>query len=157
MKLITKRKLIIATVIFSGGLIALYGIAYKLGNTTVSYYDSVEYSTIDNIDISPCEANKLTSNQAIEFVFTKPFTSLSNYENAEIVKKVAINNGTANLSLLPGKYGLYAEFKNGDKQLYNDLILENPKNDSPRGGQGPWYIVVGPLKNSFSFRTSIAC
>ncbi len=159
MKRLTKRNVLLSITALLGIVVILSVSSYLIGNTTVGYYDGVEQSSdgYGVLGIGPCEADKLTTNQNIRFVFTKPFKTLDSFEDAEILKKVNISNGKVNLSLLPGKYGLYAELENGKKELYGDLILGNPKNDRPRNEQGPWYVIINPLRNNLSFRSSIPC
>lgn len=141
------------------GIIVLCIVFYTIGNVKVRYYDEVntQGSSDSFMGFGPCEANKLSNNNDVAFVFTEPFTSLDDFEEAKVVKKVNIDNGTGKISLIPGKYGLYLEFDNGNKRLYNDLTLGNPKNNFPRNEQGPWYVLVNPLNNNFDFRESSPC
>lgn len=153
-----KKMLLIVIALVLIGTIVLSIIFYAFGNVKVRYLEGVysEESEGSFVGFGPCEANKLSDKNVI-FVFTEPFTTLDDFEDAKIIKKVDANNGTGKSSLVPGKYGLYLEFENGDKRLYNDLSLENPKNDKPRNKQGPWYVLVNPLNNTFDFRESLPC
>jgi hypothetical protein len=95
-------------------------------------------------DTSPDE---LLVNEEFTVVFTEPFASLERWQEAKEVKRIATTSGVATIDLSAGKYGVYYIY-NGQSVLYSDLTLENPKNDTPRDKQGPWYIKVNPLQKT---------
>lgn len=139
-------------------LIAYVLVFGRPGNVTISYYDSIKADEgTGYYSMGPCKTNKLSENNNIKFVFTEPFSHLYEFKSAAIKKTVPIDQGKATTSLLPGKYGLYLEFKDGTKQLYNDLTLGNARNDQPRDEQGPWYVKINPPKNDFDFKVTIPC
>jgi len=80
-------------------------------------------------------------------VFTEPFKSLENWHDSKELKEVSTTTGEAKLDLSAGKYGVYYIYK-GQKTLYGDLTLDNPRNDIQRDKQGPWYIKVNNLQRT---------
>jgi len=132
---------------------------YRTGNVKVNYFDRVtsEENNESFIGFGPCEANKLSDKSDIVFVFTEPFKSLEEYEEAKIITKVSTKSGSGDATISPGKYGLYLEFENGSKRLYDDLTLGDPKNNVPRNLQGPWYVLVNPINNYFDYKVSFPC
>lgn len=95
-------------------------------------------------DTSPGE---LLVNEEFTVVFTEPFASLGKWQEAKEVKRITTTSGVATIDLPAGKYGVYYIYK-GQSVLYSDLTLENPKNDTLRDKQGPWYIKVNPLQKT---------
>lgn len=77
-------------------------------------------------------------------VFTQPFLNLENWEQASEVKRIDIVDGKASINLKPGRYGLYYVY-NGQKVLYGDLQLANPRNDVIRDKQGPWFVNINEI------------
>jgi hypothetical protein len=95
---------------------------------------------------------EILKNEEFTVVFTEPFPSLERWHESKLLKEITFNNGEANVNLDPGKYGVYYIY-NGQKQLYGDLKLENPRTDIQRDKQGPWYVEVkrfGETKLKFS-------
>lgn len=90
---------------------------------------------------------KILEGEQFTIVFTEPFSSLENWQDAKVLKEVSTNSGRTNLDLSPGKYGVYYVYR-GQKILYDDLTLENPRNDIQRDKQGPWYIKVNILQRT---------
>jgi hypothetical protein len=80
-------------------------------------------------------------------VFAEPFTSLENWQTSKDIKKITTDSGKANVDLPAGKYGVYYIYK-GQKTLYSDLTLKNPRNDIQRDKQGPWYIKINNLERT---------
>jgi hypothetical protein len=74
---------------------------------------------------------------------TTPFPTLERWSEAKVLKEITFSDGTAKIHLKPGKYGVYYVY-NGQKQLYGNLTLANPRNDIQRDKQGPWYVQVNP-------------
>lgn len=88
---------------------------------------------------------KVLTGEMFTVVFTEPFSSLENWQVAKSVSEVSTTSGRASLDLPAGKYGVYYVYK-GQKTLYGDLTLENPRNDVQRDKQGPWYVEVKNLQ-----------
>jgi hypothetical protein len=95
---------------------------------------------------------KILSGEKFTVVFTEPFASLENWQASKEIRKVTTSSGKTSINIPTGKYGVYYIYK-GQKTLYDNLTLENPRNDIQRDKQGLWYIEVHNLqrlKLSFS-------
>lgn len=84
---------------------------------------------------------QILENEDFTAVFTEPFSNLENWQNASEVKRVSTSSGKARMKLKPGRYGLYYIYR-GEKVLYGNLKLANPRKDIIRDKQGPWFIKV---------------
>lgn len=95
-------------------------------------------------DTSP---GTLLTGEEFTVVLTEPFSSLENWQASKVLKEVSTTSGKANINIAAGKYGVYYIYK-GQKTLYGDLTLENPRSDVQRDKQGPWYVKVDSLKRT---------
>ncbi|HSW78682.1 MAG TPA: hypothetical protein VLF88_01530 [Candidatus Babeliales bacterium] len=90
---------------------------------------------------------QLLTGEKFTVVFTEPFSSLENWQAAKEVKEISTTSGKTSVDLPAGKYGVYYIY-GGQKTLYSDLTLENPRNDVQRDKQGPWYIKINSLQRT---------
>lgn len=129
-------------------------------NVIVEYLSGVATNTngSETIGIGPCETNVHKEGENVTFVFTEPFPSLKNYEEAKIIKQIETLNGNSELNMPVGKYGLYMiDDDTNQKRLYRDLKLDNHKPDILMDLQGPWYVEVKPTNNKYTFVDLIGC
>jgi hypothetical protein len=118
---------------------------------------NVDIEVITGAGGMPPEDTKgqLLKGEAFTVVFTEPFASLEKWADSKVLKEFKVVDGKANISVEPGKYGVYYIYQN-NKILYGDLTLENPKPNVQRDKQGPWYVEVKAhrgLKLKFSINT----
>jgi hypothetical protein len=90
---------------------------------------------------------QLLAGEQFTVVLTEPFSSLENWRASRVIQEVSTTTGKASINITAGKYGVYYTYK-GQKTLYGDLTLENPRNDIQRDKQGPWYIKVNKLQRT---------
>jgi len=123
----------LSLIVIASVIVAL--LVFSKGNVSANYSGSYNDNGLD-----------------VDFVFTEPFASLADFESASIIKKVSAPDGTASTYLMPGRYGLYMIGDDGHKVLYQDLQIDNARNDIWMSEQGPWYVEVSLGTSDFNFR-----
>jgi hypothetical protein len=138
---------ILALIIVVGAVAAVGVYTAKKNGVSLAQQSGATIEVITGAGGMPPDVSrgKLLTDEEFTVVFTEPFQSLQNWQSANIIEQVSTTTGKASIDLPKGKYGVYYVYE-GQKRLYDDLTLENPRNDIQRDKQGPWYIEIKGLQ-----------